>query len=109
MHIGLQWEFFKRDKNRVYKKTLVCPDCKVQFRSYSLVSENMEIEDFAKWVFDYRSVGYWQKCNRTKLMERLYQYGWAKEFWDAYKKLKDQFLKDNPEYARHLTEKNALI
>lgn len=84
---------FKKVKYGLYK----CPFCETEMRSTSLILD-MDIEKFAKWVFDYRQQGFFQKLypNFKEWNKRLWELGIAKEFWEKYKSLKG--VTDSDEY-----------
>lgn len=66
-----------------------CPECHITMRMSSLTAE-MTPEQYARWVFDYRANGFWQKCKYAVWKKRLVEYGWASQFWEMYKKLRGQ-------------------
>ncbi len=71
-----------------------CPDCKHGMRMSSLYND-WTPEQYAKWVYDYVSSGFWSKCPFEKWKSRLQQLGWARRFWDEYKRLKAQYSVDD--------------
>jgi hypothetical protein len=55
----------------------------------TLVKE-MNVEDFARWVFEYRLSGFWEKVfpNFETWNKKLKDLGINYEFWENYKRLK---------------------
>lgn len=70
---------------------LKCPICENEMMLISLIKK-MDIEEFAKWVFNYRLSGFWQKVypNAKEWFKKLYELGISKEFWDVYNRLKGE-------------------
>jgi len=84
-----EFQLFNKE-GRLYK----CPICK---NCITLKTANdirfMTSEQFAKWVFDYRLSGFWDKIINKDFKEwnkRLYDvgFGFGINFWDNYKILK---------------------
>lgn len=63
----------------------------------------MDAEQYAKWVWDYRKSGFWQKVNFEAFKGRLVALGISKRFWDTYKKYKGPDLDQQTEdlYAQY--------
>lgn len=85
--------FYKFKKIHGFYK---CPKCNIEMTLRSLV-KTMSVEEFAKWVFEYRLSGFWKKVNaymndRDKAFRewnnKLYEHGISFEFWETYKRLK---------------------
>lgn len=78
----------KSCKNRITDKTLL--------KMYSFFTENEKIqtEEYARWVFDYRMNGFFQKITFKDFNERLKELNISYEFWDFYKKLKGEYKQD---------------
>jgi len=72
-----------------------CPVCHNDMMLKTLVKE-MNIADFARWVYEYRLSGFWDKVypNFESWNNKLWKLGIAKEFWENYKRLKGD---NNPE------------
>ena len=66
---------------------VICPECENNMMIETLVNE-MSIEQFARWVFDYALTGFWEKCKYEIFNKRLYKMGLSRRFWDEYKRLK---------------------
>lgn len=66
-----------------------CPFCKNRMRQETL-TKNMSIEEFAKWVFDYRLSGFFGKIypDFKTWNEKLYLLGMSHSFWEKYKQLR---------------------
>jgi len=77
---------YKFEKHHGFYKCLICNG---QMALRTLVRE-MKIEEFARWVFDYRLNGFWQKVYPTHKLwcARLKELGLAYEFWENYNRLK---------------------
>jgi hypothetical protein len=84
-----------------------CPVCDngVQFKTLvfmkqcELKSNPNGPENYAKWVWEYRRSGFWQKVQ--PLIEirkkRLYSMGWTSRFWEKYKELRGDKEKEADE------------
>lgn len=88
-----QTQLGKFEKHHGFYKCLICSN---QMALRTLVKE-MKIEDFAKWVFDYRLSGFWNKVypNAKGWFKKLYELGISKEFWDNYNRLKGESKSKN--------------
>jgi hypothetical protein len=83
-------------------KMFKCPDCGQGMRQDTL-TKDMTTKQFAEWVWEYRSFGFWQMINFAKFSERLKNLGIAREFWDEYKRLKENGV-PYPSYTKWLEE-----
>lgn len=71
------------------KRLVKCPNCNTRINGKTLIFlTNASIEDFAKWVYNYRLSGFFQKIDFAKWRERLKILGMSKIFWGEYNKLK---------------------
>ena len=79
-------EMFRFIKKRGF---FICPVCGNDMMFRTLVKE-MDIPDFARWVFEYRLSGFFQKVYPSfkEWNNKLWNLGIAKEFWENYKKLR---------------------
>lgn len=84
LHLDNYNKFIKSDK-RI--DLIVCPRCKIEMMKSTLTNE-MTVEEFARWVFDYALKGFWKKCDFEYFNWRLKQLEIAQRFWDKYKALK---------------------
>lgn len=76
----------------------VCSHCNNKMRLETLLKIN-SIEEFAKFVFNYRFNGFWQKIKPSfkQWNKNLYLLGLSKEFWEHYHRLKGDTKKDYEE------------
>jgi hypothetical protein len=53
--------------------------------------EAWSAKEYAAWVFEYRSSGFWQKVQPffETWKKHLGMMKWSKDFWDEYKRLRD--------------------
>lgn len=93
-----------------YNKGLgCCPNChnNIQFKTLFNMLE-WEPPQFAKWIYDYRLTGFWQKIKPSfqEWNKQLYNlgFGFGKEFWDTYKRLKGE-PNDNESIYEHYERK----
>jgi len=89
--------FLQSTKKGFNRKTGRCPLCGKGANLTTLVAmETWTPEEYAKFVFDYRSSGFWQKINFNQWKDRLKIMGWTRQFWDTYKELRG----DSPDAQR---------
>ena len=76
----------------------ICSNCLNKMRVETLLKISSIVE-FANFVFDYRFSGFWNKIypDFKKWNEKLYELKLAREFWDEYKKLKGDPVKNYEE------------
>lgn len=66
-----------------------CPLCGQGMRLQTLVKmETWKPEEYAAFVFGYRTSGFWQKIDFATWKKRLGLMGWTQPFWDEYKRLR---------------------
>ncbi len=76
----------KKGYNRSLGK---CPVCGQKMRLETLVKMlKWTPEEYAKFVFDYRQSGFWQKVAFEDWKKRLDMMGWSQPFWTEYKRLR---------------------
>lgn len=67
-----------------------CPSCGNGMLLRTL-THDWTPQEYAKWVFNYAGSGFWQKIPTFESWkQRLQNRGWSREFWDAYKQLKEE-------------------
>ena len=69
-----------------------CPVCGLGMQLKTLVKmETWTAKEYAAWVFEYRSSGFWQKLQPffQTWKKHLGMMNWSKDFWDEYKRLRD--------------------
>jgi len=90
-------EGYKFNSNHGYFR---CPNCKNQMMLKTLNNIlSMSNTEFAKWVFDYRLNGFWDKIpDFEKWNNNLYILGISREFWEEYKKLRGDSKNDREEW-----------
>ena len=79
--------FFISTKKGISQGRAQCPECHNGMLMKSLWAD-MNAKEYAKWVYDYRVNGFWQKCPFATWRTRLKAIGWAYDFWNTYKGLK---------------------
>lgn len=67
----------------------ICQNCLNRMRLETLIKIS-SIEEFAKFVFNYRFSGFWDKIypDFKAWNKKLFELGLSLEFWEEYKKLK---------------------
>lgn len=81
-----------------------CPSCGLKMHLKTLVSmEKWTPEEYARFVFDYRSSGFWQKINFATWKNRLRLMKWTERFWNEYKLLRGDA--PDPQREKELEEK----
>ncbi len=87
LHQAFLSSFFISNKKGISQGKAECPECHNTMLMKSLW-QDMSPTQYAQWVFNYKSMGFWQKCPFAKWKDRLYAIGWGFEFWIEYKRLK---------------------
>lgn len=78
----------KKGYNRGLGKCQMCGQG-VKFRTL-LWMHKASVQDYAKWVFEYRTSGFWQKIKFELWSKRLGMMKWTQPFWLEYKRLKGE-------------------
>lgn len=66
-----------------------CPNCKNRITIKTLYNiRNMEVKEFAFWVYEYRLNGFFKKIDFKQWTQQLYLMGISKQFWEHYKSFK---------------------
>lgn len=86
--------FFVSVKKGISSGKAFCPECKNGMLMRTLLAD-MTATQYAKFVWDYRTSGFWKKCPFDVWKQRLHGVGWSHEFWEEYKRLKAQFSSDS--------------
>ena len=93
-------KFYISKKNGIDKRLGKCPECQNQMLLKTLISMlKWNAQEFAKWVYDYRLSGFWQKVNFNVWKKRLFDLNMSYEFWEEYKNLKGEQYTTEEEYA----------
>lgn len=73
-----------------------CPNC-LNLMTVKTLIVSMTTEEFAKWVFDYRLSGFWKKIypDFETWKKRLKELGISYEFWENYKRLRGDNIKED--------------
>jgi len=71
------------------EKRFQCPDCKQKMLKETL-TKKMTVEEYAEWVHDLGGRYFWSRCQFSKFKQRLKDLGISRQFWDAYRKLKEE-------------------
>lgn len=82
----------KSEKSESFsKRKFQCPDCGQNMLRETLLND-MTVSEWARWLYtsiiDSHGKGY-ERISFPKLFERLKQYGWAGEFWEAWRAAKE--------------------
>ena len=93
---------YELNKFALRKGLRICPCCGLQLKLSTLGNID-NLDRFVKFIFDYRFNGFWEKIcldilakdRNTRFNEwnkRLYGlgFGFGKEFWDNYKRMKGE-------------------
>jgi len=89
LHIGKIKEFLVSTKKGISQYRAKCPECQNGMLIRSLLQE-MTVEEYAEWVYNYVADGFWQKCKWYTWKDRLAKLGMAAAFWTKYKQLKGE-------------------
>jgi len=110
----------KSAKSESYStKMFQCPDCYQKMRRQTLLRD-MTVSEWARYLYfdvirESRGSGY-NRISFPKLLERLKEYGWAREFWEAWRAAKESrgtsdvedyldYMKQSAEEARNMCGK----
>lgn len=86
LNIEIFGHFIKKRKN-----IFECPHCKNQMLKKTLDKiRKMNMSEFAKWVDDYSLSGFFSKINFESWNQKLYNLGLSYDFWEEYKRLKEE-------------------
>lgn len=100
----------KSETSKQYStKRFKCPDC-AQTMLRDTLFKDMTVSEWARWMyFDVvKYEGGYNRISWEKLLSRLKQYGWAHEFWEAWRAAKEgrehsdveDFLQYQRDYAQ---------
>lgn len=89
LHQAKLRQFLISTKKGISTARALCRNCNNTMNMNSLTNE-MTIEEYARWCFNYSLSGFWQKVPFTRWSTRLREFGWAREFWDNYKRFKGE-------------------
>lgn len=80
----------KSERSKSYSTRMFkCPDCGQGMRRDTLLKD-MTPSEWARWLyFDVIMYHGYDRISFPKLLERLKKYGWATEFWEAWKAAKE--------------------
>lgn len=86
-------KFLVSTKKGISQSKALCPECHTGMLLRTLLRK-WTVEDYARWVFDYRRSGFWQKVKEgagfDKFNKNLKEKDWLQPFWDHYKALKGE-------------------
>lgn len=76
----------------------ICSECGNKMMLNTLVKK-MDVRDFARWVYEYRKNGFFQKVypDFKEWSKRLNDMGISYDFWEFYKELRGDVV-ENDEY-----------
>jgi len=107
----------KSAKSESYStKMFRCPDCGEGMRRKTLLKD-ITVSEWARWLYtDVIMFGGYNRISFPKLLERLKEYGWAREFWEAWRAIKEHrgtsdvedyadYLKQSAEEVRNMCDK----
>jgi len=89
LYFGKIKEFLVSTKKGISQYRAKCPECQNGMLIRSLLQE-MTVEEYAEWVYNYVENGFWQKCKWYTWKDRLAKLGWAYKFWKKYRQLKGE-------------------
>lgn len=105
-------KFYISNKKGIDKRLGKCPNCQnnVMYKTlFNLLKWTPQ--QFAKWVFEYRLSGFWQKIVFKKWKQRLYELDMSLEFWQEYKKLRgdpdETTQKENDDWEAYTINDNS--
>ena len=86
----IQFRTKKSEKSKSYStKMFKCPDCGQGMRRDTLLKD-LTVSEWARWLYtDIIMYGGYHRISFPKLLQRLKEYGWANEFWSAWKAVKE--------------------
>jgi len=97
-------------KKGINKSKGKCPNCETTMMLETLSKTNkMKPQDYAKWVLGYR--GFFFKLKSVKggfegWKTKLYERGWANDFWTAYKILKAEMKTERTQHDTNFDPNN---
>ena len=100
----IQFRVKKSEKSASYStKKFECPDCGENMRRNTLLRD-MSVSEWARWLyFDVIMYHGYNRISFPKLLQRLKEYGWANEFWSAWKAAKEgRQHSDIEDYAEYM-------
>lgn len=82
-------ELWKWNKIKGFYVCCVCGNS----MTLNSIAQDMTTEEFAKWVFDYRLLGFWRKIfpDFETWNKKLYNLGLSYDFWNEYNRLKNEW------------------
>lgn len=95
----------KSEKSKAYSTRMFeCPDCGQRMHRTTLLKD-MTPSEWARWLyFDVIMYHGYDRISFPKLLQRLKEYGWAREFWEAWRAAKEgretSDVEDYLDYAR---------
>lgn len=102
----LEFRTKKSERSKGYSiRMFKCPDCGQKMRRETLLNE-MTVSQWARWLYsNVIMYGGYHRISFPKLMERLKGYGWAREFWEAWKAIKEgRVSSDVEDYLEYLVD-----
>jgi hypothetical protein len=82
--------FLQTQKSGKLAKMLKCPVCHEEMRRQTLTQE-MTTRQYAEFLYGYIRLGGYHKIHWDKLKDGLYQAGIAKEFWELWPIVKNEY------------------
>lgn len=91
-------------------KMFECPDCHEKMRRDTIMRD-MTVSEWARWLYnDVIKYGGYKRISFPKLSARLKEYGWASEFWEAWKAVKEgrqtSSVEDFIDYVKETAQAN---
>jgi len=86
----IQFRTKKSERSKSFStKMFKCPDCGQGMRRDTLFRD-FTVSEWARWLYtDVIMFKGYHRISFPKLLQRLKEYGWANEFWSAWKAVKD--------------------
>jgi transcription elongation factor Elf1 len=98
-------KFLIKAKRGFNKGTGKCPECAQGMRLQTLMELlKWNAEQYAEWIFEYVSSGYWSKCTFDIWKKRLSSLGMSQRFWDRYHTLKGDLIEESDFNDRDYSE-----
>lgn len=100
LYKGPLTDFQIRIKRGYSEKRFKCPECNQGMMRDTLIRK-LTPSEYAEFMWNSQS---WGRVSWNVWKKRLYEYGWAGEFWAKYRQLKEEFAEEET-YDEHLQRK----
>jgi len=106
----IQFRTKKSEASKSYStKMFKCPDCGQGMRRDTLLRD-LTVSEWARWLYtNVIMYGGYNRISFPKLLQRLKEYGWASEFWSAWKAVKEnRTTSDVEDYLDYVKASEAM-